>query len=520
MTRKIALISSGESMTAWEAACVVALVDAGCEIVARAICSGAAPQRALFAGGASERPVDVPAAALRATKTSGVAALANSGADIALAFDYKLARKARLALPLGTWAFAFGGVADGLASPPAFRELARGDGAIEAALVRVDGETPALLKRGWFPTVLRSYDATLANARFGAAPWPARVLKELALGCDPVESAYDPVEQPGVAVGAAQRFAFALRLAGRALGTRLHDLFLHEHWNIAVVRRPIQTFLDNPSSDDARWLATPPAGSFVADPFGKTVDGSLFLLCEGYDYREARGYLTAGPVEDGRAQLDAFLRLPVHLSYPYIVEDGGEIYCVPESSEADEIAIYRARAFPREWERVATLIDGFGGCDSSIVFRDGLWWLFCTTREAPNHELHVWHSERLLGPWRAHARNPVKVDVRSARPAGTPFVVADVLYRPAQDCAGGYGRRVAINRVRRLTPTDFDEEPVAFVEPDARGPWRAGLHTLSAAGGVTLIDGKGYRFSAGEFVRMATSYARKAARGATSIKGK
>jgi hypothetical protein len=211
----------------------------------------------------------------------------------------------------------------------------------------------------------------------------------------------------------------------------------------------------------------------------------------------------------------------VHLSYPFIVEDGGEIFCIPESSEADEIAIYRARSFPRDWERVATLIGGFGGCDSSVIFRDGLWWLFCTPRDAPNHELHAWFSERLLGPWRAHARNPVKTDVRSARPAGTPFVVADVLYRPAQDCAGGYGRRVAINRVRRLTPTDFQEEPVAFVEPDARGPCRAGLHTLSDAGGVTLIDGKLYRFAPRETVRKAMSYALKTVRAVTSsIKGK
>jgi hypothetical protein len=521
MTRKVAIITATETMMAWEAACVEALVDAGCEIALRVIRPAVEPRPAVFAGAASERSVELPPSAKHAATTSDVATAATIGADFALAFDDRLVRDVRLALPLGTWAFAFGS-AGAHGSPPAYRELADGDGAIEAALVRVDRDPPVALKRGWFPTATYSYRATLDNARFGAAPWPARVVKELSLGCEPVESVFERADDPEIAVGAPQRLAFAFGLAVRRAGARLHDLFLHEHWNIAVVDRPIQSFLDRQDSGDARWLAPPPAGSFVADPFGRTVDGALSLLCEGYDYRDRRGYLMSGPVAGGRAQLGAFLRLPVHLSYPFIVEDGGEIYCIPESSEAEEIAIYRARSFPREWERVATLIGGFGGCDSSVIFRDGLWWLFCTAREAPNHELHAWWSEHLLGPWSAHARNPVKTDVRSARPAGTPFVADGVLYRPAQDCAGGYGRRVAINRVRRLTPTEFDEQPVAFVEPDARGPYRAGLHTLSdAGGGVTLIDGKLYRFVPRETARKAISYALKAMRGiASSIKGK
>jgi len=102
-------------------------------------------------------------------------------------------------------------------------------------------------------------------------------------------------------------------------------------------------------------------------------------------------------------------------------------------------------------------LDGFGGIDPTVVRHDGRWWMFCTNPDAPNHELHAFHAQRLAGPWIAHARNPVKVDVRSARPAGTPFYAAGALHRPAQDCGGGYGRRVVINRVDALTPTEFDE---------------------------------------------------------------
>jgi hypothetical protein len=80
--------------------------------------------------------------------------------------------------------------------------------------------------------------------------------------------------------------------------------------------------------------------------------------------------------------------------------------------------------------------------------------------------------------------------VRSARPGGTPFHHDGALYRPAQDCSVTYGGRIVINRVLRLSPTAFEEEPVSTVEPDPDGPFPDGLHTLSSLGNVTLVDGK------------------------------
>jgi hypothetical protein len=77
-----------------------------------------------------------------------------------------------------------------------------------------------------------------------------------------------------------------------------------------------------------------------------------------------------------------------------------------------------------------------------------------------------------------------------------------VLYRPAQDSSVTYGSRVVINRVVTLTTTTFREEPVAFVAPDANGPYPDGLHTLSAVGGMTLVDGKRLAFAPAEFRRV------------------
>src|SRR3989304_266879 len=52
-----------------------------------------------------------------------------------------------------------------------------------------------------------------------------------------------------------------------------------------------------------------------------------------------------------------------------------------------------------------------------------------------------------------------------------------------------YGERILIHRVTRLSPTEFEEELASVVEPFASGPYRYGVHTLSAVGARALVAG-------------------------------
>ena len=52
-----------------------------------------------------------------------------------------------------------------------------------------------------------------------------------------------------------------------------------------------------------------------------------------------------------------------------------------------------------------------------------------------------------------------------------------------------YGWRIVIQRVNRLTPTDFAEEPVVVLEAFADSPFPVGRHTLTPVGDMVLIDG-------------------------------
>jgi hypothetical protein len=178
------------------------------------------------------------------------------------------------------------------------------------------------------------------------------------------------------------------------------------------------------------------------------------------------------------------------MSYPYLLQYKGEIYCIPETHQAGEISLYKAQEFPYRWTKVTSLVSNFAGVDSTVFQYENRWWLACVDQHTgPYDKLFIWHAPDLCGPWRAHEANPVKTDPHSSRPAGTPFAHDGYLYRPSQDCSRAFGGRIVLNRMLKLTPTEFKEEQAAVVEPDSSGPYPDGTHTLSSVGNVTLIDG-------------------------------
>jgi hypothetical protein len=130
-------------------------------------------------------------------------------------------------------------------------------------------------------------------------------------------------------------------------------------------------------------------------------------------------------------------------------------------------------------------------------------------------DLHLWYARNLLGPYQPHECNPVKTDVRSTRPAGTPFVHEGRLYRPAQDGSRTYGGAVALCRIDRLSPTEFEETVVRVVRPNREDGYPQGLHTVSACGDCTLIDGKRTTWVGREFLRQLRLHFRRKAGGAS-----
>ncbi|WP_317980901.1 glucosamine inositolphosphorylceramide transferase family protein [Paenibacillus glycanilyticus] len=269
--------------------------------------------------------------------------------------------------------------------------------------------------------------------------------------------------------------------------------FVTEQWNVGVVREPIQSFL-NGVVPEIQWL--PKRLNFLADPFGIQVNGQLHILAEEYDHASGKGVITEVIPGNsvGTAYLRRLMEMPFHMSYPYLLEHEGDVYCIPETYQDNQVSLFKAVQFPKRWEKAGTLIENIQAVDATPFHHEGKWWLFCTDESTDsNSHLYLWHADALKGPWKSHPLNPVKLDVRSSRPAGTPFVHRGELFRPAQDCSQTYGGAVVLNRIIMLTPNDFREEPAVRIAPDRKSAYGDGLHTLSAVGGITLVDAKAER---------------------------
>lgn len=278
---------------------------------------------------------------------------------------------------------------------------------------------------------------------------------------------------------------------------KYNKLFRPAEWNIGIVHAPIHAFLELGFEPEIHWLPAPTSGKFVADPFGLQVDGRLYLLYEEFDFETNRGSIASIMLENDRfvSKPEVVLNPSFHVSYPYLVHHEGSLYFIPEAAAIREVAIYKADNETGRWSKFKTLLSDIAAVDTTIFQHNDRWWMMFTDKDlGSNRALCIYHAPGLFGPWTAHTRNPVKDDNTSSRPAGKPFVHDGTLYRPAQDCSRTYGGAVVINRLDRLTPDEFRETTVASVQPDRSGPYPDGIHTLSAAGDITILDGKRHVF--------------------------
>ena len=246
-----------------------------------------------------------------------------------------------------------------------------------------------------------------------------------------------------------------------------------------------------------RWLNKPWFICYQADPCLLEEGGQLYLYYEDVLFGSMKGRLRAGrfdPADPAPRLGGPMMDLGHHAAYPYVFKHDGVFFCVPDTGEDGFVALYRSDSPLGPWTRHSVLFERLSARDSTAFFFGDRWWLFSNVCEGAesreNTDLRIWHAPEPWGPWTAHAKEPAKRDVRSSRPAGRPFVIDGVLFRPAQDCGPRYGARVAINRVTALTPTEFAEEVCAYLEPDPDGPYAAGLHTVTYAGGLVIVDGQ------------------------------
>jgi hypothetical protein len=236
-----------------------------------------------------------------------------------------------------------------------------------------------------------------------------------------------------------------------------------------------------------------PIDHFYADPFPLFWQGRDYMFFEDLDHKIQKGIISVVEFDaSGRpGPVIPVLEEPWHLSYPFLIESDGEIWMIPEASQSGEITVYRARNFPRDWERHTALVTDIEAADATIISHGGKMWMFAVVRQAIggySDTLAIWTSGQLFGTWSPLQNNPVLVDDRTARPAGAFVMRGGQLMRPVQDCRNGYGAALSLARVTRLDESGFEQVIETHLAPGRAWPGRK-LHTLNSNGRLEAIDG-------------------------------
>jgi hypothetical protein len=421
--------------------------------------------------------------------------------DVTLRFGFRILRGRALKLArYGVWSHHHGDNLVNRGGPAGFWEVMQQE-PISGTILQVlteDLDNGKAICRTWSPTMDKfSVKRNKNNFYWKSTRMVPKKLKELhelgpaALDTDPYGHDFHPYSHR---LYKAPENAEMLPLLGRMskdyVMSQVEHRLSFDQWILAYRFKSGRNDI-NGSPHKYTYL-TPPKDKFWADPFPVKLGDKYFILFEEYIYKTNKAHISV--VELGR---DGTVSEPVivldkdyHLSYPFVFTWRGERYMIPESCANGRVEIYKAKnGGVHEWELQGVLLDNIHAADATLYELDGRWWMFLSSTMKGLYnwdELHIYHADSPMGPWKPHRQNPVKIDVRNSRPAGHLFY-SNGLFRPAQDCSMRYGYATTINRITRLTPDEFQEETVSRILPK----WKKGViatHTFNRADDLTVID--------------------------------
>jgi len=236
--------------------------------------------------------------------------------------------------------------------------------------------------------------------------------------------------------------------------------------------------------------------TFWADPFLFKHKEKEYIFFEEYDYSLKKGHICIAEIKNFKIENKRIIiQEKYHLSYPHIFELGGEIYCIPETSENKTLDIYRCTVFPDKWVHHHNIFSKKVCVDSTIIKKNENYFLFTTEQEEINNSLtnltNIYFTNNIFNQWHKHPSNPISTNVKNSRSAGSIFFDEDKFFRPVQDCSQSYGSNLTIMKINKLSKTEYEEEEYISCNPKRLG--YLGMHHLSYNKKYIVLDAKEYK---------------------------
>lgn len=239
---------------------------------------------------------------------------------------------------------------------------------------------------------------------------------------------------------------------------------------------------------DSSWSINPTI--ILADPFLFVYRNVLYL------FYESKNFFTPGVLKMVKttdlihwSEPITVLKEKFHLSYPFVFEDNGTVYMIPETGAVGEVRIYQAdndelthfsykeTILRQPKDRVVKM--GYG--DSSIYKKNGIYYLMTMLQyEDEINTLELYTSPNLFGPYTKHPSSPIKKSMKVGRDAGSWIEYKGNLYRMSQDCTRRYGDNVNVSKITTLSEMTYKEMLVQEnILPSKNAIFREGGHQFN-----------------------------------------
>jgi hypothetical protein len=351
-----------------------------------------------------------------------------------------------------------------------------------------------ILRKGYLKTIDHSFSENIDQLTEMAAIWPLQVCIDLLNRQDIFKNEVSFSKQVNLYKYPknGQFINFIMKLFFNKIKFHYNQMFNAESWQIAFFKGNTQHVI-NDTLPKPTYISSSLSEFYKADPFLWPNEHEKLILFEYFSYKENVGKIAMSDFDGKNFKLLDF-GFNTHLSYPFCFSYEKEVYCIPEQAAAKNVSLYKLNS-NGQVSFVNHLIENFEGRDTSIFFYENQWWLFCTKANYfENAALFIFCAPTLFETFKPHQNNPVKVDIRNARPAGNLFIKDNVLHRPAQNSAMHYGHMVNINKIKKLNIASFEEEIISCIEPEKFGNY-IGIHHIVCQHECVVVDLKQKRFS-------------------------
>ena len=216
----------------------------------------------------------------------------------------------------------------------------------------------------------------------------------------------------------------------------------------------------------------------------KDADIALFTSPDGWDYQYK------GVVLDE----------PFHLSFPQVFRHNDKFYMLPETSQAENVILYKATNFPYSWKKVDTLIKNRKLKDPAILLSPDLN-LIVTVDD--HMQQFMFTADSLNGTWK-EAENYTGRLGNETRPGGRFFALNGNYYLPVQDRKYGYGSAISIFQlVNENDRLELKREEKEYLDPQENIKWfNRGMHQLD----IQKLDNGYYMVYDGDYNKTGETY--------------